>query len=105
MHSPVDYSITIAKYFISVVNFKKRMSLSTHFITVCYSKREAQTCEDLNGTWFNQTCYNHTYIQSFDQPLRMCNASDCWDTTYNAREEYFRNISGQLVSPSEEYFK
>ena len=83
--------------------------------TVCYTKEEARPCEEdiaLNGTWFNQTCYNATYIRSFDdsEVATYCNTTDtgtlqCFNYTYNPLQEYLNNMTSQVVSASEEYFK
>ena len=105
------------------------LSIISWLLSDCYSKREAEGCESENGTWFNQTCYNATYIMSFDVPGPVidCNTTNttdtatttatlsggisdlsdatCYDGTYNPLREYLDNVSQNLVSPSEEYFK
>lgn len=93
-------------------------------ITDCYSKREALPCEqDQNGTWFNGTCYNATYISSMDMAGVFCNQtadnsswldlndtwvegnSTCLNTTVNPLMDWLSNMTSHVVSPSEEYFK
>ena len=63
----------------------------------CYSKTEARPCEERNGTWFNQTCYNETEIESRDVEVQ------------NVVENHLRELLNKSVnyqpSPSEEYFK
>ena len=53
----------------------------------CYSKTEARPCEEKNGTWFNQTCYNDTVV-----------------VPDHLRESLNKSTKYQ-PSPSEEYFK
>ena len=40
----------------------------------CYAKSEATPCEksEPGSIWFNQTCYNATYVRQFDVPMANC---------------------------------
>ncbi|KAI0222214.1 Sodium- and chloride-dependent glycine transporter 2 [Lamellibrachia satsuma] len=77
-----------------------RHSFSTPY---CYSKVESTGCVRTGGTWFNQTCYNETYLQTFDEIDTCCNGDVCSTTTSNARRAFLANVSSKLVTSSEEY--
>jgi hypothetical protein len=81
---------------------------------VCYNYREAKPCQDLNGTWFNNTCYNSTYFAQYDEFRTFCNSTDnstlfgngtdgCYNYTFNEKIEEFKNISKKLVPSTQEY--
>jgi solute carrier family 6 amino acid transporter-like protein 5/7/9/14 len=71
----------------------------------CYTKREAQDCEDYSGTWFNLTCYNATEVREFDNYTACYNDSQSTTpiancTPYNWLEEAVLRRRGA----SEEYY-
>lgn len=75
------------------------------FVSDCYSKNEADPCERDNGTWFNQTCFNQSYIAQFDEPRQACNASGCTTYVYNVFKESLQNETANVVASADEYFK
>ena len=83
------------------------------FALVCYSEEEKSPCEDESGNvWFNQTCYNATYIGWFNDTAEreVCNETlpkdeECWNETYNPIREWLEEQKDLRVTPSEEYFK
>ncbi len=71
----------------------------------CYSKKEAEPCEQQNGTWVLRTCYNDTYVDSFNEWREVCNATGCYDTLRNDMRAQLRTEEEKHVSSSEQYFK
>ena len=71
----------------------------------CYSKEEAVGCEQTGGTWFNQTCYNTTYLKTFDVTYTHCDGDVCSTSTFNAGLTFLANVTSKLVTSSEEYLK
>ena len=70
---------------------------------VCYSKAEARECEDeFAGVWFNQTCFNGTYLDQFNETIPGC-TGDFDNCTSNVMREELANLSKRVVSASEEY--
>lgn len=51
----------------------------------CFNQREAKPCIDVEGIWYNNTCYNVTTLEP-------------------ERTEELRNLTRNLVSSSQEYF-
>jgi len=62
-------------------------------------------CERGGGTWFNQTCYNETYLRTFDTIDKRCEGDVCSTFTSNVRRTFLANVSSKLVMSSEEYLK
>ena len=71
----------------------------------CYSKREAEPCENSNGTWVNRTCFNTTYVEQFDEERQACNDTGCFSYVYNSLSEAIKAAEEEQVTSSEEYFK
>jgi hypothetical protein len=77
---------------------------------VCYNYREAKPCQDLNGTWFNNTCYNSTYFDKYNEVVTFCNGTNgvnntlhCFNYTVNEKFDEFKNITKKLVPSTQEY--
>src|SRR6218665_1310909 len=99
----------------------------------CYTKRDAVECEESGegNIWFNQTCYNNTYISQFNMTTILLNCTnqsttttaygivewqsrssklleakdDCADITGNWLREYLEEVAKNRVSAGEEYFQ
>lgn len=101
----------------------------------CYTRREAMECEDSGkgNIWFNQTCYNNTYLSQFNtttttllnctnqttttttdndivewqsRSSQRLEAEDgCVNLTRNWLRESLEELSRNRVSAGEEYFQ
>ena len=69
----------------------------------------------MNAVWFNQTCYNSSFLETFDEssPYRakICNMTEIsvnYNDTHcieNEKRAELANETAMRVSASEEYFK
>ncbi|KAK2151824.1 hypothetical protein LSH36_349g00021 [Paralvinella palmiformis] len=72
-----------------------RYSFNTEF---CYNKQEAAGCEQLeNNTWFNNTCYNATYVSSYVTNVTQCNDTVCSFIESNPLREQLTSYSAKSV--------
>lgn len=53
--------------------------------SACFNQREAKPCLDVEGIWYNNTCYNVTTLEP-------------------GRTEELKNLTKNLVASSQEYF-
>ena len=75
-------------------------------IAVCYNKKEAIPCErDQNGTWFNNTCFNETYLSVYDELKKYCNSTDCYWVTENYEKDLLANNTAKQQSSTQQYYE
>ncbi len=75
----------------------------------CYSLQDAEdaNCNNEGDVWYNFTCTNNSYIETFNKIVQECNdiTGECLNKTLNEKRDELENLTKSQVSSSEEYFK
>ena len=70
----IGFTVYFVKFDICNLPPYPTSSFSVHLLSfsVCYSSQEAVGCRSVSGFWFNNTCFNLTYIRGFETDFTKC---------------------------------